>query len=83
MLENVHVLHLKKSMRAAGDASYSKFLIRVGDRDEPCVANEMIKVPEEMVIPWVSDASLSQLIDVTFPNLGKMLETLTTWSIGN
>ncbi|XP_026416705.1 ATP-dependent DNA helicase PIF1-like [Papaver somniferum] len=47
--ENVHVLHLKKNMRAAKDASYSEFLIRVGDEDEPCVANEMIKVPEEMV----------------------------------
>ncbi|XP_026450999.1 uncharacterized protein LOC113351179 [Papaver somniferum] len=67
--ENVHVLHLKKNMRAADDASYSEFLIRVGDGDEPCVGNEMIMVPEEMVIPWVSDASLSQLIDVTFPNL--------------
>ncbi|XP_026399668.1 ATP-dependent DNA helicase PIF1-like [Papaver somniferum] len=29
----------------------------------------MIKVPEEMVIPWVSDASLSELINATFPNL--------------
>ncbi|XP_026378595.1 uncharacterized protein LOC113273038 [Papaver somniferum] len=57
--ENVHVLHLKKNMRAAEDASYYEFLIRVGDGDKPCVANEMIKVPEDMVIPWVSDASLS------------------------
>ncbi|XP_026396988.1 ATP-dependent DNA helicase PIF1-like [Papaver somniferum] len=67
--ENVNVLHLKKNMRAAEDVSYSEFFIRAGNGDEPCVANEMIKVPEEMVIPWVSDASLSQLIDVTFPNL--------------
>ncbi|XP_026419820.1 uncharacterized protein LOC113315778 [Papaver somniferum] len=67
--ENVHVLHLKKNMCAADDASYSEFLVRVSDGDEPCVANEMIKVPEEMVIPWVSNASLSQLIDVTFLNL--------------
>ncbi|XP_026429159.1 uncharacterized protein LOC113325153 [Papaver somniferum] len=67
-VRDVHVLHLRKNMRVAKDASYSKFLIRVGDGDEPCVANETIKVPEEMGIPWVSDASLSQLIDVTFPN---------------
>ncbi|XP_026435847.1 uncharacterized protein LOC113333638 [Papaver somniferum] len=59
----------QKNMRADGDASYSEFLIRVGDGDEPCIANEMINVPEEMVIPWVSDDLLSQLIDVTFPNL--------------
>ncbi|XP_026432467.1 ATP-dependent DNA helicase PIF1-like [Papaver somniferum] len=58
----------QKNMRAVEDASYSEFLIRVGDGDEPCVSNEMIKVPEEMVIPWDSDASLSQLIDVPFPN---------------
>ncbi|XP_026384702.1 uncharacterized protein LOC113280270 [Papaver somniferum] len=67
--KNVHVLHLKKNKRASEDVSYSEFLVRVGDGDEPCVANEMIKVPEKMVIPWVGYASLSQLIDVTFPNL--------------
>ncbi|XP_026458648.1 uncharacterized protein LOC113359189 [Papaver somniferum] len=60
---------LQKNMHSVEDASYSEFLIRVGDGDEPCVANEMIKVPEDMVIPCVSDASLSQLMDVTFPNL--------------
>ncbi|KAI3977322.1 hypothetical protein MKX01_000235 [Papaver californicum] len=67
--ENVHVLHLKKNMRVAGDASYSELLIRAGDGDEPCVGDEMIKVSEEMVIPWVSDDSMSRLIEVTFPNL--------------
>ncbi|XP_026450528.1 uncharacterized protein LOC113350604 [Papaver somniferum] len=59
----------RRICHAAEDAYYSEFLMRVGDGDESCVANDMIKVPEDMVIPWVSDSSLSRLIDVTFPNL--------------
>ncbi|XP_026384263.1 uncharacterized protein LOC113279822 [Papaver somniferum] len=63
------VLRLKKNMRALGDTSYSDFLMRVGNGNEPFVANDMIKIPDDMVIPWTGEDSMSQLMDATFPDL--------------
>ncbi|XP_026428946.1 uncharacterized protein LOC113324879 [Papaver somniferum] len=66
---HVEVLRLNKNMRAVGDTSYSDFLMRVGDGNEPSLPNDMIKMPDDMVIPWNGEDSVSQLIDVTFPDL--------------
>ncbi|XP_026410236.1 uncharacterized protein LOC113305408 [Papaver somniferum] len=56
-------------MHAVGDTSYSDFLMRVGDGNEPSAENDMIKMPHDMVIPWTGEDSVSQLIDATFPDL--------------
>ncbi|XP_026396378.1 uncharacterized protein LOC113291011 [Papaver somniferum] len=66
---HVEVLRLKKNMRAVGDTSYFDFLMRVGDVNEPSLENNMIKMPDDMVIPWNGEDSMSQLIDVTFTDL--------------
>ncbi|XP_026451471.1 uncharacterized protein LOC113351751 [Papaver somniferum] len=52
-----------------GDTYYSDFLMRVGDGNEPSWANDMIKMPDDMVIPWNGEDSVSQLIDAIFPDL--------------
>ncbi|XP_026450614.1 uncharacterized protein LOC113350698 [Papaver somniferum] len=53
----------------SGHTSYSEFLIRVGDENEPSAAYDMIKMPDDMVIPWTGEDSVSQPIDATFPDL--------------
>ncbi|XP_026455175.1 uncharacterized protein LOC113356288 [Papaver somniferum] len=66
---HVEVLSMKKNMCAISGSSYSDFLMRVGDGNEPSASNDMIKMPYDMVIPWTGEYSVSQLIDATFPNL--------------
>nr|XP_028959314.1 ATP-dependent DNA helicase PIF1-like [Malus domestica] len=56
-------------MRSINDREFSEFLLRVGDGNEDVIMDDMVKLPECMVIPWESEHSINQLIAKIFPNL--------------
>ncbi|XP_062005849.1 uncharacterized protein LOC133723029 [Rosa rugosa] len=57
-------------MRSINDHQFAEFLLRVGDESEQVINDEMMRLPECMVVPWESDQSINQIIDEVFPNLG-------------
>ncbi|XP_058211687.1 uncharacterized protein LOC131323863 [Rhododendron vialii] len=57
-------------MRAITDPVFSKYLLRVGDREEPCNLNDEITIPPSMIIPPRQNiAVVEQLISFVFPDL--------------
>lgn len=56
-------------MGSRNDQHLSEFLLRVGDGEEPIVGEDMIKVPECMVIPLDNELSINEFIYQVFPNL--------------
>ena len=66
----IEILRLKKNMRSRGDQQFGKFLLRVGDGLEPTEADDLILLPQEMVIKYENDEkSEAALISAVFPNL--------------
>ncbi|XP_068340932.1 uncharacterized protein [Pyrus communis] len=65
----VKILKLKQNMRSINDCEFSEFLLRVGDGNEDVIMDDMVKLPECMVIPWESEHSINQLIAKIFPDL--------------
>ncbi|CAN6685077.1 unnamed protein product [Malus baccata var. baccata] len=65
----VKILKLKQNMRSINDREFSEFLLRVGDGNEDVIMDDLVKLPECMVIPWESEQSINQLIAKIFPNL--------------
>ncbi|CAL8991776.1 unnamed protein product [Prunus brigantina] len=63
------ILKLRQNMRSRNDQQFSQFLLRVGDGEEPVVGDDMIRVPECMVIPWENELSINEFIYQVFPNL--------------
>ncbi|KAL3810378.1 hypothetical protein ACJIZ3_000028 [Penstemon smallii] len=49
---SIKLLHLTENVRAQHDQSFSEFLLRVGNGEEPFVQDDMIKIPNNMAIPW-------------------------------
>ncbi|KAL0342560.1 UNVERIFIED_CONTAM: hypothetical protein Scaly_1918600 [Sesamum calycinum] len=49
---NIKVLHLVDNIRANKDQSFSEFLLHIGNGEEPTVKNNMIRIPNSMVIPF-------------------------------
>ncbi|CAN6548323.1 unnamed protein product [Malus baccata var. baccata] len=66
---HVKILKLKQNMRSINDREFSEFLLRVGDGNEDVIMDDMVKLPECMVIPWESEHSINQLIAKIFPDL--------------
>ncbi|KAL6183772.1 hypothetical protein ACLB2K_045183 [Fragaria x ananassa] len=64
------ILRLRQNMRSINDHRFGEFLLRVGDGSEQVIHDDMIRLPESMVIPWQSDQCIFQIIDRVFPNLG-------------
>lgn len=61
-------IKLVQNMRARLDSTFSDFLLRVGDGQEPCDSSQRIILQNNMVLPFLDDVtSLPQLIDVVFP----------------
>ncbi|KAG5539260.1 hypothetical protein RHGRI_019723 [Rhododendron griersonianum] len=61
---------LKENMRARTDPSFSSYLLRVGNGEEPCNSNDEITIPPSMVItPDQKTTTVEQLIDFVFPDL--------------
>ncbi|PIA60438.1 hypothetical protein AQUCO_00300147v1 [Aquilegia coerulea] len=46
-----------------------KYLLRVGDGLQPCILDDMIQLPHDMLIPWKGENPLSDLILAIFPSL--------------
>lgn len=65
----VKVLKLVDNIRAQQDQNYSNFVLRVGNGEEPVVNEDMIRIPNSMIIPWEDDSSVDQLIASIFPDL--------------
>nr|XP_008380335.2 uncharacterized protein LOC103443294 [Malus domestica] len=65
----VKILKLKQNIRSINDRELSKFLLRVGGGNEDVIMDDMVKLPECMVIPWESEHSINQLIAKIFPDL--------------
>jgi ATP-dependent DNA helicase PIF1 len=61
---------LTQNMRARSDPWFSQFLLRVGDGTEISVENDLICIPNDMVVPYVNDKqSVNELIEAIFPLL--------------
>ncbi|XP_059638873.1 uncharacterized protein LOC132281157 [Cornus florida] len=59
-------------MRARTDPSFVDFLLRVGSGEEPVLVDNMIKLPNEMVIKSTNEEDLEKdLINVVLPHLFK------------
>ncbi|KAK8966552.1 hypothetical protein KSP40_PGU001815 [Platanthera guangdongensis] len=71
---NVHILSLTVNMRAHDDPCFSEFLLRMGNGDEPTVLDDMIQIPNSMVISWEDERSVNILIDAIFPELGSAID---------
>ncbi|XP_024190810.1 uncharacterized protein LOC112194807 isoform X4 [Rosa chinensis] len=67
---HIKILRLRQNMRSINDHQFAEFLLRVGDGSEQVINDEMIRLPECMVVPWESDQSINLIIDEVFPNLG-------------
>ncbi|XP_050222840.1 uncharacterized protein LOC126672935 [Mercurialis annua] len=63
-------LKLSTNMRARSDLSFSQFLLRVGNREEPTTEEDNIRLPNEMIIPYnAKEDSETALINAVFSNL--------------
>ncbi|KAG5563862.1 hypothetical protein RHGRI_000157 [Rhododendron griersonianum] len=62
-------LILKTNMRAQSDSAFSDFLLRVGNGVEPTVDENMIQIPEEMIVRYEGRSCESCLINAVFPSL--------------
>ncbi|XP_062014500.1 uncharacterized protein LOC133731039 [Rosa rugosa] len=75
--KNVKILRLRQNMRSINDPEFSKFLLNVGNGEQPYVTEDMIKLPSCMVIPWEDKQSINQLISEIFPNLESHINDAT------
>ncbi|KAM1022730.1 hypothetical protein ACFX2I_043624 [Malus domestica] len=65
----IQVIRLKHNMRAQQDPDFAEFLLCVGDGNESFVEDDMIRIPDLLIIPWHGDESISELIGFVFPRL--------------
>ena len=66
----MEVLRLTTNMRASADKEFGYFLLRVGNGDEPAIEEDIITIPEQMVIPHQNSRnSEDALIHAIFPHL--------------
>ncbi|KAL5727391.1 DNA helicase [Ranunculus cassubicifolius] len=56
-------------MRALHDPDFSQFLLRVGNGTESLSADNLITLPQDMIIPWENENSLQHLISAVFPDI--------------
>ncbi|KAK3229163.1 hypothetical protein Dsin_001044 [Dipteronia sinensis] len=67
MLEQIKLI---ENMRAKFDYLFSQFLLRIGNGTEETDADEKIRLPAMMTIPYEDDeTSLNTLLNLVFPNL--------------
>ncbi|KAK3221100.1 hypothetical protein Dsin_015070 [Dipteronia sinensis] len=67
MLEKIR---LTENMRAKFDPLFSQFLLRIGNGTEETDADEKIKLPAMMTIPYDDNETfLNTLLDIVFPNI--------------
>ncbi|KAL5729946.1 DNA helicase [Ranunculus cassubicifolius] len=61
-------------MRALHDPDFAQFLLRIGNGTEPLSADNLITLPQDMIIPWESEDSLQHLISTVFPDISMNAE---------
>ncbi|KAK9163212.1 hypothetical protein Syun_004114 [Stephania yunnanensis] len=67
--KNVIKIKLMNNMRAINDCLFADFLLRIGNGEENSIKEDMIRVPDEINIPWRGDQTIHDLIDFTFSSL--------------
>lgn len=65
----IKILHLRQNMRSIHDHEFPQFLMRIGDGNESAKEDDMVKMPDKIVIPWEGESSIKKLIQHTFPQL--------------
>ncbi|CAG8568877.1 6588_t:CDS:1, partial [Racocetra fulgida] len=52
--------------------NFTNFLLRIGDGCKSAINGDMIKIPDQMVIPWLNEQdSLQNLIESIYSNLSE------------
>ncbi|XP_020262490.1 ATP-dependent DNA helicase PIF1-like [Asparagus officinalis] len=70
-------LKLSKNMRARTDSTFNEFLLRVGNGDEPTVADDLIALPTSILIKNQSDDLPEDcLINAIFPSLDENFKSI-------
>ncbi|XP_020266489.1 ATP-dependent DNA helicase RRM3-like [Asparagus officinalis] len=70
-------LQLSKNMRAKSDTTFSEFLLRIGNGDEPTVTQDLIKLPNAMLIQnQGDDLPEDSLINSIFPSLDENFKSI-------
>lgn len=67
--EGVTVIHLTENMRSKDDLKFADILKDIGDGVATTYRNGMLRIPDEMVIPWTGENSTSQLFNTVYPNI--------------
>jgi ATP-dependent DNA helicase PIF1 len=72
--KHVRILPLAGNLRAAeAESSFREFLLRVGDGKEETEEDDLIRIPDEMALPWNTemddDANLQLLVEKIYPRL--------------
>ncbi|XP_020250687.1 ATP-dependent DNA helicase PIF1-like [Asparagus officinalis] len=70
-------LQLSKNMRAKSDTTFSEFLLRIGNGDEPTVTQDLIKLPNAILIQnQGDDLPEDSLINLIFPSLDENFKSI-------
>ncbi|XP_016498555.1 ATP-dependent DNA helicase PIF1-like [Nicotiana tabacum] len=65
-------IKLTKNMRARTDPAFSDFLLRIGDGEEPTIRDNLVQLPEEIVVKHIANSTAKDcLIREIFPSLDK------------
>ena len=70
----VTVIHLTENMRARNDSSYADFILRIGNGEETYIQDDMIKLPDDIVIDWTNTNSVYSLIHSVFSTLSERFD---------
>ena len=68
----IKIFHLYKNMRIENDLetnNFQDFLLRIGNGTEQTVNDDMIRIPDHMIIKWKNEKSLQDLIESTYPSI--------------
>ncbi|KAM6547865.1 hypothetical protein CsatB_019541 [Cannabis sativa] len=70
---------LIENMRARLDPAFSNYVLEVGNGMPPNTVNEIIKIPHQMLIPYIEEKiSVDQLIEDVFNNLTDFSNNIST-----
>ncbi|XP_076918648.1 uncharacterized protein LOC143579149 [Bidens hawaiensis] len=63
-------MRLTINMRALNDSWFSDFLLRVGDGSEEAIEGNLIRIPDDMTIPFTTkENSIKELFNAIFPSI--------------
>ena len=56
-------------MRSVNNEEFDEYIQRIGDRNEPFIMDDLIKLPLSMAMQWEGQHSIYNLIDQVFSSL--------------